>query len=249
MHDIPRYLARPPPALPRPTSSRATPPARSPCSLPRCHFLLQNLRFETEIGISTAHRYGQAGCAGTGTRYGAGAWEHACVPACVPACVSALPPRGSSLRCHFLLQNLRFETEIGISTAYGCGRGWCVCGRAGAGRRGGGGAGARGWRARGVGVGGRAGSAVRAAAGSVQGDGMVYPRPHHHRRIRRRCRSTRSTAQHPLGPTEKVPGQSGPRSRQAVSTHPFTALSGAQLLIERMRQHLVEARDFYSNGL
>ena len=174
---------RPPPAPSRATSC-ATSPARSPCSPPRCHFLLQNLRFETEIGISTAHRYGQAGCAGTGTRYGAGAWEHACVPACVFACVSALPPRGSSLRCHFLLQNLRFETEIGISKAYGCGRGWCGCARAGAGgggacagSRGCGGAGARGWRARGVGVGGRAGSAARAAAGSVQGDGVVYPSP------------------------------------------------------------------------
>ena len=29
----------------------------------------------------------------------------------------------------------------------------------------------------------------------------------------------------------------------------FTAPSGAQLLIERMRQRLVEAGDFYSNGL
>ena len=62
-------------------------------------------------------------------------------------------------RCRFLLQNLRFETEIGISTAYGWGRGWC--GRAGwcvCGRR------VRGWRA---------GSAARATGGSIRGDGVV----------------------------------------------------------------------------
>ena len=108
-----------------------------------------------------------------------------------------IPPRGSPLRCHFLLQNLRFETEIGISTAYGCGRGvvrargcgrrwcgrgwcgragWCVCGR-GVVRVRGCGRGLRGW---GTAAGGgrrvrgwRAGSAARAADGSIRGDGVV----------------------------------------------------------------------------
>ena len=149
-------------------------------------------------------------------------------------------PRIPPLRCHFLLQSLRFETEIGISRACGCG-----CGR-GDGR-------GRGWRA-GAGCArlGRAGG-DRPDQGRRRGVTLAHIATHeqvdavvvldHQHSIR-------------LGPRRKYRGSHGhardkPFTASDVASvlhlsPSSTAPGGAQLLTERMRQFLFEASDFPS---